>query len=437
MASPSSRRPDRTAPRTPRISYVSAAVGEDSPSQDPPSLSQTYAFDWSAARGEKEPPYGPNPSQLARRKARQSNSNGDVRNGTGTSAKARVVRKTSWITRALNYPSQLWFELTLLPQEAPLPPPKVLGRGLGLTAHILNICVCYAAVPSKSGGGLDDVGEGWADMRDEMRFTDAVEESGFGFMWFLGWILWLVSVANVLWVFTRFRTYTFYRRSANERLNSPNAKMIKEDLSRLHKPEQSFISWLLGLIGRQIRDSWRFLIGSKVKNDDLQDTSSKVHQLDKWDPPEMEMAFLTVYSPIHSMLYTILGWNNWMRVPVIMTSLSALLYAFVLWFEQAIKDERLIQGEVMHEYNEGFVNPRLNVVRKDACVMTNEAEYVDYDPYPQPNGAGYHHQQYRQAPQPRHVDRHLDGQQYGGSPRTSGFRHSVGGGTKAGALLRF
>lgn len=88
----------------------------------------------------------------------------------------------SFLYRALNYPSQLWFELTLLPQEAPLPPPKVLGRALGLTAHILNICVCYAAVPSKNGGGLDDVGEGWADMRDEMRFTDAVEESGFGFV---------------------------------------------------------------------------------------------------------------------------------------------------------------------------------------------------------------------------------------------------------------
>lgn len=108
----------------------------------------------------------------------------------------------------------------------------------------------------------------------------------------------------------------------------------------------------------------------------------------------------------------------------------------------------------MHEYNEGvstsedviprflirlglqYVNPRLNVVRKDACVMTNEAEYVDYYPYPLPNGAGYHYQP-RQAPQPRHVDRRMEGQQYGGSPRTSGFRHSVGGGTKAGALLRF
>ncbi|KAG8920728.1 hypothetical protein FRC01_000621 [Tulasnella sp. 417] len=268
-------------------------------------------------------------------------------------------------------------------------------------------------------------------------------------MWLLGWILWLVSIANVLWVFTRFRTYTFYRRSANERLNSPNAKMIKEDLARLHKPDQSFIPWLLGLIGRQIRDSWRFLIGSPVKGDDLQDTSNKVHQLDKWDPPEMEMAFLTVYSPIHSTLYTILGWNNWMRVPVIMAFLSGLLHTFVLFYEQAIKDERIIQSEVMHEYNEGavldrllkrlgiqFVNPRLNVVRKDASVMTNEAEYVDYYPYPQANGVGYHHQP-RHAPQPRHVDRVLEGQQYGGSPRTSGFRHSVGGGTKAGALLRF
>lgn len=68
-------------------------------------------------------------------------------------------------------------------------------------------------------------------------------------------------------------------------------------------------------------------------------------------------------------------------------------------YNNTIKDRAIIHAEVLYEYDNRvcvldsslklsahhsrtlqFVFPRLNTVKKDACVMTNEAETVYYRP---------------------------------------------------------
>ncbi|KAG8898802.1 cis-prenyltransferase, partial [Tulasnella sp. 403] len=329
-------------------------------------------------------------------------------------------------------------------RDVPLPPPKVMGWVLGGTCHVLNMFVCYMAVPART--DLDDLGDEWSDLRGEIRGFpqgDIDSDSGWGITWILGWILFLGSIANVLWTFTRFRAYHLHMRNAP--VKSPNAKFVKQDLELEVKPDPPLVQWFLLLIGRQIRDSWHFLMGTSSTNDS-DDRHANVQQLDVWAPGEMEMGLVVAYSPVHAMLYSILGWNNWMRVPVIMVTMTAMFHAMVTWYEQLIKDRSALAAEVMYEYDHKmliisvlkFVYPRINVVRQDACVMTNEAEMVDLYPAREAGRANLLARPRQSMAQPRTYQQiQLERQtQANGSPRTSGYRQSTGGVT-AGGLLRF
>jgi hypothetical protein len=50
-------------------------------------------------------------------------------------------------------------------------------------------------------------------------------------------------------------------------------------------------------------------------------------------------------------------------------------------YSQLVQDRASLQSEVMHEYNAKFVNPRIFVQKRDACVSTSEAEFVQPEDY--------------------------------------------------------
>jgi len=96
-----------------------------------------------------------------------------------------------------------------------------------------------------------------------------------------------------------------------------------------------------------------------------------------WVPGELETTLFAVYSPLHAMLWTALTSANWIRMACIMGLASAQLRAMTRAYQALVKDRSIIAAEVLHEYDEKFVYPRVNPVRKDASVMTHQAEMVD------------------------------------------------------------
>lgn len=52
------------------------------------------------------------------------------------------------------------------------------------------------------------------------------------------------------------------------------------------------------------------------------------------------------------------------------------MFALVYLYSNLVSDRASLQAEVMHEYNAKFVNPRVFVPKRDACVSTSEAEMV-------------------------------------------------------------
>jgi len=104
---------------------------------------------------------------------------------------------------------------------------------------------------------------------------------------------------------------------------------------------------------------------------------SKVQQLEVWVPGKLETMLFCVYSPVHPLLWMATTSGNWMLMLVMMAGVGVQMRTLTRSYEALVKDKEIIAAEVMHEYNEGFVYPRVNPIRKDVAVMTNQAETVN------------------------------------------------------------
>jgi len=195
----------------------------------------------------------------------------------------------------------------------------------------------------------------------------------------VAFFLLLAAILNTIYLFSRTRIYQL--NLATDKVSSPHATFVP----RAHTPTSPdlpptpiYVSVLKG-VWRALVVSFRFLLNLNAPQ-----TSSvgggrveRVQQLEMWTPGEIEMTLFAIYSPVHSLLWMAFSGANWMLMMVIMAIVSGQMRVLVRSFEALMKDKSIIAREVMHEYDEKFVYPRVNPVRKDAAVMTHESEVVN------------------------------------------------------------
>ncbi|KAG8874902.1 hypothetical protein FRB97_005563 [Tulasnella sp. 331] len=355
-----------TTPRTFASTSTDATNGGLTPTF---SMSESYPFDWEAARGEKPAPYGVPHNADNRLAKKRTSTNGET-------PRNRVTRKESWFKRITNYPAHLWFELTLLPQNLPLPESDILGRAAGVACHVLTIVTGYMSTPAKA--DFDTFGDEWSDLRGELKggIPDDYAETDSGY----GLELYFDDETGTNWVYMFSHQQISKMESQKQNaIKSPNARFVKRDMDQCREGRSSVTRETVNVLGRQIGMAWRFLLGSNTLPDaaERQDT---VQELAMWNPGEFELALLTVYSPVHSLFHSMLVRQYWPRWTIITVLLTAMLHCLISFYTRLVKDSKTLASEVMYEYNESFVYPRINVVKKDACVMTHEAEIVDLSP---------------------------------------------------------
>ncbi|KAI1794569.1 hypothetical protein LXA43DRAFT_112121 [Ganoderma leucocontextum] len=363
-AAPSPTTPVRASqPTTPRTRIVPAT---DSPLNSP-SLSASRPFDWEAARTRQPPVI------LVATPAR-------------TPGK-RAVRKKSLYRRITDIPSRISFEISQFPNNVPLPSPQNSARVIGGALHFLHLCVRVSQIRR-----IPDSDLGWEDMYHE-------NESEAWFDWTTPTSFLLVSTAvlNTLYLFTRTRTY--YLNLASEPVSSPHAAFVKrppgpfrdgststsDDYDPFAKPSIPSLAW--SLLASLLRMLWRFTVASvrfllnlsppKTRPSQPWEEDERVQTLEVWTPGPLEMALFAIYSPVHAMLWMATTSANWMLAISVMFIVGVQCRALARSYEALLKDRAIIAAEVMHEYDEKFVNPRVNPIRKDACVMTHQSEMVN------------------------------------------------------------
>ncbi|KAH9997268.1 hypothetical protein BJV77DRAFT_1065334 [Russula vinacea] len=345
-----------TSPVTPRTraSYPITRSPLESPS-----ISASLPFDWEAARGLRSPPYSPLGPK--RRGARHSGI--DSLNGNATATK-RAVRKKSLYEKITALPSRIAFEISIFPNNVPLPAPKTSACLIGGTLHFIHFCIRVSQIRS-----IPDSDVGWEDMYRE-------DNNVAWFDWVHGAHDMSLDVAaslNALFLFTHTKLYHLFLQP--DPVASPHARFVSVPtdppalMSRLRTH-----AWGVFLA------FWRFLLGITPSSSPGSSAygGTRVQELEVWTPGEGELMLFCVYSPVHVFLWMLWNAGNWIMMAAVMVGVSFQVRVLTTTYEALLKDRTIIAAEVLHEYDEKYVSPRMHPVRRDACVMTSEAEIVEY-----------------------------------------------------------
>ncbi|KAJ3761460.1 hypothetical protein EV360DRAFT_93003 [Lentinula raphanica] len=330
-----------------------------------PSISSSIPFDWEAARSRRPPPYA-TPLQNRSRGGRNGASNSSSL--SGTPARKAVIKKKSLVERVTSIPSRIAFEISQFPNNIPLPSPRTSAYAIGGSLHFLHICVRVSQARSAQSNDLE-----WNEMLRE-------SEGRSWFDWTMPMTLFLIgtSIANAVYAFTRIKIYRLHRRV--EPVSSPNAKFVDSDdldFDSLEPPSLA-VRFRAGLWNAFIA-FWRFLLGLRpsTKVPSSARKSTRVQQLEIWTPGDLELMLFNIYSPVHALLWMATNSSNWIIMLLIMGLVGVQLHVMMLSYKTLVKDKDILHAEVMSEYNEGFVYPRINPIRKDVAIMTHQSEVVN------------------------------------------------------------
>ncbi|KAF8517577.1 hypothetical protein BU17DRAFT_49773 [Hysterangium stoloniferum] len=350
-------------------------------------LASSLPFDWDAAIHRRPPPYSTPASQRRLRKSIGIGASGNgtpdttFKRGEGASAK-RVIS---------NWASQLIFDLQEFPHNR-LPDFQNMARVLGALLHCTHLVVRYTKLRR-----LKDEDIGWEDMLGEINMPGApVADSWMDWATPASIILISMSLLNAAYVFTRIKYYHLFFKP--DLVNSPSAEFVdRHDLDYTDSSEPPPVTsrtlsqcirifWILWSVEKKDFHSVSCIIHNFSRDFLLGITrpvtptkpTRKVQRLSIWSPERGEMQLFIIYSPLHAMLWQAVTPGNWIMMVVLLGITSAQLYLLNEWHVRLLKDKEIIAGEVMSEYNQKFVYPHIMRVKRDACVMTNEAETINF-----------------------------------------------------------
>ncbi|KAJ8078784.1 hypothetical protein PM082_013067 [Marasmius tenuissimus] len=344
------------APVTPRPRAARQSIGIHHSPAATPSISSSTPFDWEAARSRRPPPY----TTPARNGSRLS------RGGTtasGTPARRAVVRKKSFVEKVKSIPSRIAFEIALFPHNVPLPTPKTSGYFLGGFLHFVHLCVRISQSRSTPSSDMEwmqeSQGRPWFDWTAPLTV-----------------LLLAASITNAIYAFTRIRLYRLHQKA--DPVSSPNAKFVSADMDFEPLKPPPLMARLRTGLWQGFLSFWRFLLGMKQpKSNAIPRKASRIQQLEVWSPGELELTLFTLYSPAHSLLWIGTSSSNWIVMLLLMGVFGLQLNMTMKYYTHLIKDKEILAAEVMNEYNERFVYPRINPIRKDVAIMTHQSEVVN------------------------------------------------------------
>ncbi|KAK2466909.1 hypothetical protein APHAL10511_001167 [Amanita phalloides] len=345
-----------TLPETPR-KRPSIVTPYRSPAATP-SISSSIPFDWEAARCRKPPPYA-TPFKNRARKSTGAQT-------PGSQPRRAVIRRKGLIERITSIPSSIAFQIALFPHNVPLPSSQTSARIIGAALHFLHFCIRF-----NQSRQVTDSDLGWEDMYQE--------ESRSWFDWALplSCLLIAVSFANAVYLFSRTRVYRLHHQP--DPISSPNAKFISANFDIEPEVPVPFTKHISSGVWHAFVYFWRFLLGIRqpASLNTLSGKATRVQELQVWNPGELELILFSIYSPVHPFLWMATGTTNWILMICVMFLVSFQMNGLIRAFNVLVKDKALIAAEMLNEYNQGYVYPRLHPIRKDVAVMTHQSEMIN------------------------------------------------------------
>ncbi|PRQ73959.1 hypothetical protein AAT19DRAFT_15526 [Rhodotorula toruloides] len=292
----------------------------------------------------------------------------------------RRVRQRSWQERARDWPSNALLSLETSIQLLSF---DAAGYPLGIALNILHFLVrlpgFYSALPSFSSifrssastasryARRVDFDLADADARLEALQRQTRSGRAGGWSWWAWWLsvgLILLSVGNAVYLASRRRKYQMVLRK--DPIASPNARSAQLDFSPTKRRRS---------LANSVKQSVKNLVW---RTQPEEPHVYPVQELDVWTPERVKwsLRIFTVYSPPIALMYHFLSPSNFLAFLLCGTLFTLQTFLLVHLYSTLVTDRAALQAEVMHEYNAKFVNPRVFVAKRDACVSTSQAEMV-------------------------------------------------------------
>ncbi|GAM88287.1 hypothetical protein ANO11243_063200 [Dothideomycetidae sp. 11243] len=192
-----------------------------------------------------------------------------------------------------------------------------------------------------------------------------------------GWFRWLcllvshtlavMAVLNATYTFCRTRHYRLFESSIDETPSTPSARRVNVNASPASASPLGYLR--------------SFVTSASAQSRAHPDQKRDVWEIRVWDPKDLNLELFTSFSPGHVLIY-------WLFLPTtssdprpsvtVVTSLllsallSVQLVALCKSFTQQTKDLRIINKEVMNEYDTKFVHPTFNHPVRDVGTQTIE-----------------------------------------------------------------
>ncbi|KAI5816868.1 hypothetical protein BZA77DRAFT_311218 [Pyronema omphalodes] len=198
-----------------------------------------------------------------------------------------------------------------------------------------------------------------------------------GIAYFLGAISWglaIFSIVNAVYCFGRKKRYRMFEQNIEVEPQTPNARRVPVDSS----PTASSPMRILSSITEVLRND----AASRAHPDETRD----VWEISVWDPSPLSLHLFALFSPVHVAIYFLslplaspvsssLHETNSSPAAIYFTVILTqfLLSLQILFMKSAFtiqsRDQKVINSQVMQEYNQKYVHPRLNVIKRDVAVQ--------------------------------------------------------------------
>lgn len=138
----------------------------------------------------------------------------------------------------------------------------------------------------------------------------------------LSCLLVATTFANAIYLFSRTRVYRFHRQP--DPLSSPNAKFTSANFDQEPEASISVTGRLVSGAWRAFAYFWRFLLGIQqpAPLNSLSGKTTRVQELQVWNPGELELTLFGIYSPVHPFLWMATSITNWILMFFVMFLVS-------------------------------------------------------------------------------------------------------------------
>lgn len=190
-----------------------------------------------------------------------------------------------------------------------------------------------------------------------------------------GWISWFMSLlvlilsgtafGNAWLVWSKRRYYRLFEQSVDVSPATPSAQRVRVDSSPAGMSPMGYIRKAIA----------RNSAAARAHPDSQRD----VWEVAVWDPNPLCLQLFCLFSPLHVVLYylnlPVTDQDSTPSVKVTITVLIGSVLSLQLWwlrsaFTQQIKDNAIINRQVLHEYDNKFVHPALQKPCRDVGIQT-------------------------------------------------------------------